>query len=272
MHITIIDAKRPSNSLAFREIWQRRELLYLMVRRHLSTRYSQMALGSLWAILEPLAQLLLMTIVFGLLLRVDSQGYPYPVFAFAALAPWYYFSRTTMAVAGCLQENMVLISKVYFPRLVLALAALMREFVDSMVTVILLVLLAWSFGFPPQAKLLLIPLVMLGIGLAGAGIGLWCAAIMVKLRDIRQILSIALQVGMYATPILYGASLVPAKLLPYYQINPMYWGVETFRWMLLDKPLALSIGLPIGLGLCAAVLVSGLMIFAAFEKETVDVQ
>lgn len=272
MQVTIIDAERRSSSLSLGEVWQRRELLYLLVRRHLSSRYRQMALGGLWVVLEPMAQLLLLTVVFGLLLRVDTNGYPYPVFAFAALTPWYLFSKVTLSVAGSLQENMGLISKVYFPRLILALAALAREYIDSMVTVVLLVLLAWCFGFPPEPRLLLAPVVMLAVGLAGMGIGLWCAPIMVKLRDVRQILSIALQVGMYATPILYSPALVPARALPYYQLNPMYWAVEMFRWLMLGQPFAVTISLAIGWLAALLVLISGLFIFAIFEKDAVDVQ
>ena len=255
-----------------REVWRYRGLIGLLVQRHIASRYRQMILGSLWAVLEPLAQLLLMTAVFGWLLRVDAEGYPYPIYAFAALVPWMMFSRTTMAVAGCLQENMGLISKVYFPRLVLPIAATLRELFDGFVHLALLIAVALAFGFYPGPKLLLAPLALVPVALAGTAVGLCAAAIMVKYRDLRPVLSIALQAGMYATPILYSAKLVPAGLLGVYQTNPMYWGVEAFRWLLLDRPVVATASLAVAVGGVLGLLAVGIAVFAVYEKMTVDVQ
>lgn len=272
MKIKIIDASRRSYLPSISEVLSHRELVVLFVERYFKSRYRQMALGSAWAVLEPLFQLVLMTVVFGLLLRVNSNNYPYPVYVFAALIPWQHFARTTMAVTGSLQDNLTLISKVYFPRIILPIAAVIREMLDTAIQLVILLALAAFYGYYPSLKLVLLaPVVLLLISLAGAGVGLWAAAIVVRFRDVRPALTIALQGGMYLSPILYAASVVPANLTFFYQLNPMYWGVESFRWLLLDQALQFSWALPIALGLTAAVVISGLIVFSINERTTVDV-
>ena len=271
-NVIVIEASRGAPRIPFAEIYRQRELLGLLIRRQLATRYRQMALGIVWMLLEPLAQLLLISVVFGMLLRVESNGYPYTVYAFAGLTPWWLFSRTVLAVAGCLQDNLPLISKVYFPRLLLVLAAAAREYVDGLVAFVLLLITAASFGFLPSVKLLLAPLVMVLVSLTGVSIGLWFAAVMVRFRDVRPALGVALQAGMYATPILYAATLVPPPLREFYQLNPMLWAVEIFRWLLLDAPLVLTRSLPLALALVVVTLISGLLVFSTQEQVTVDVQ
>ncbi|MFD2182368.1 ABC transporter permease [Rhodoplanes azumiensis] len=272
MDVKIIDARDRSPFPPLDELWRHRELIWLFAKRYLASRYRQMALGTAWAVLEPLAQLALMTVVFGFLLRVDTNEYPYAIYVFTALIPWQHFTRTTLAVAGSLQENITLISKVYFPRIVLPIAAVLRELFDTALQFGILLLLAMAFGYYASWKVLVLgPLVLLGISLAGAGLGLWVAAVIVKFRDIRPVLGIVLQAGMYLSPVLYAASVVPERFRFFYQLNPMYWPLETFRWLLLDQPMTLSMALPIALALVAVVFVSGLVVFSLNERKTVDV-
>jgi lipopolysaccharide transport system permease protein len=259
-------------SLGIASLWRRRELVWIFVRRHISVRYRQMALGVVWALLEPLAYLLLMSAVFGLLLRVDTGEVPYVVFAFAGLMPWLLFNKATTAAAQSLVENMGLISKVYFPRLLLPVAGITREAFDSIIVFVLLVILAWFFGYPPGWKLLLAPLVLLYVAINALTVGLWLACAMVPFRDLRPLLALLLQAGMYATPVVYPPSLVPARALQYYQLNPMYWPIEIFRWLLLDQPLVLTGSFWVSLGLAVVALIGGLVIFSAGEKRVVDVQ
>jgi len=270
--VVIIEPPGRGYSLGLAEAWRYRELMWLMLGRQVSSRYRQMLLGAVWALLEPLATLLMLSIVFGFLLRVDSNGYPYAVFAFAGLVPWWLFSRATLAVAGCLQDNMGLISKVYFPRLILAVAAAGREMADSLVALLALLLVSAGFGYLPGPQVLLAPVVLLAVVLLAAGVGLWVAAVMVRFRDIRPLLGVVLQAGMYATPILYSASLVPEVVQFVYRLNPMLWAVEAFRWLLLGQvvPVGLELGLSVGLSLL--LLLSGLQVFAWMERTTVDVQ
>lgn len=259
-------------SLGIAALWQRRELVWIFVRRQISVRYRQMALGVVWALLEPLAYLLLMSAVFGLLLRVNTGKYPYVVFAFAGLMPWLLFSKATTAAAQSLADNITLISKVYFPRLLLPVAGVVREAFDSAIVFVILVVLAWFFGYPPGFKLLLAPIVLLYAALNALAVGLWLACAMVPFRDVRPLLTLLLQAGMYATPVLYPPALVPASLLPYYQLNPMYWPIEIFRWLLLDQPVVLTGSFWLSLGLVVVTLIGGLRVFSAGEKWVVDVQ
>lgn len=272
LSIKIIDAEHQRSGIGLGELWAHRELVILFIKRQVASRYRQMLLGGLWAVLEPLATLAMMSIVFGFLLRVDTSGYPYPVYAFAALIPWFLFNKATLAVASSLQENMGLISKVYFPRLILPVASACRELFDSFITVLILIVLAVCFGFWPTWRyVFLLPGLVLVL-MAALGVGLWFAALMVKFRDVRPLLTIGLQAGMYSTPIFYPSSFVPRWLMPYYQLNPMFWAVEFFRWILLGQPMTITPILYPAIGATACVLLAGLWIFSAYEKMTVDVQ
>ena len=259
-------------TLGLAEVFSRHELFSLFVRRQISARYRQMLLGMLWALVEPLGQLLLLTVVFGYLLKVNTSGYPYPVFAFAGMAAWLLFSRATLAAAGSLQENMGLISKVYFPRLILPLAAVARELFDAMLTIVMLLGLAIAYGFPLTTRLLILPVIFMCSGLLALAIGLWMATVTVKFRDVRPLLSLALQTGMYATPIVYSADLVPERVRFIYELNPMFWAVEYSRWALLGKEVVLSAALSWSVGVSVLLLLGGLIVFSLFERMSVDVQ
>ena len=254
------------------DVLERRELLAMLAQRQIASRYRQMLLGVVWAALEPLGQLVMLTLVFGFLLKVDTAGYPYPLFAFAGLTGWWLFSRNLMAVAGSLQDNMGLISKVYFPRLILPLAASMKELFDITVMVGLLLVVAMVYGYLPGLKVVLIVPLLLFAALLSLGLGLWLASLMVRFRDIRPMLGLILQAGMYATPILYSPALVPERFQFAYQLNPMYWVVELSRWALLDKSVIITAPFYWSIGVSALILAGGLLVFSATEKKVVDVQ
>jgi lipopolysaccharide transport system permease protein len=268
----LIEADAGGFSLGLVELWRQRELVWIFTKRQIVVRYRQMALGIFWVVLEPLAYLTMMTMVFGFMLRVNTGKYPYAVFAFAGIMPWLLFSKATTAAANSLADNMGLISKVYFQRLLLPVAAVIREFFDSAVVFVILVLLAWVSGFPPTAKLLLAPVVLIYTSAVSLAVGLWLASIMVPFRDIRPLLGLVLQAGMYATPVLYPPDLVPHALLPYYQLNPMYWTIELFRWLLLDRPVGFTASFAYSVGAVVITLVTGLVVFASGQKQVVDVQ
>jgi lipopolysaccharide transport system permease protein len=268
----LIEAGGGGISFGFAELWQQRELVWIFTKRQIFVRYRQMALGIFWVALEPLAYLLMMTVVFGMLLRVNTGNYPYAVFAFAGIMPWLLFSKATTAAANSLADNMGLISKVYFQRLLLPVAGIVRELFDSAVVFVILVFTAWIFGFPPTLKLLLAPIILTYTAVAALALGLWLACVMVPFRDIRPLLGLVLQAGMYATPVLYPPDLVPQALLPYYQLNPMYWTIELFRWLLLDRPIALTASFGYSIGAVIFALLTGLIVFASGQKRVVDVQ
>lgn len=268
----IIEPSRGSFVRNLADVWQYRELLGVLVWRGITTRYRQMILGPLWMVLEPLALLVMMTFVFGFVLKLPTDGYPFTVFAYSALVPFMLFSKTASSVADCLRENMGLISKVYFPRLLLPIVSVAREQFDVSISILLIIVVSWAYGFAPTPRLLALPLFMLLAVAASLSIGLWVAAAMVKFRDIRHGLTIVLQLWMYATPIIYSASVVPAWLLPLYKLNPLYWTVEGFRWALLGKPFELGSSFALSLSLVSAGLVSGLLVFNYFERLAIDTQ
>jgi lipopolysaccharide transport system permease protein len=259
-------------TLKLREVLEYRELLWVFVRRGIWTRYRQMALGITWSFLEPLGLLLLMSVVFGYLIRVPTDGFPFPIFMASALIPWMFFSKGTSAAANSLSENISIVSKIYFPRAILPIAGILREYFDSLVLFVILVGLSWAYGFPPTWRMLLMPPLLALVMLPALGLGMSVAAISIKYRDFRPLLAIILQVGYYATPVFYPASLIPDFALPFYKLNPMYWFVEMSRWIMLDKPLQLSLSFYLSLVIATLMVLSGYVIFAIYEQGTVDEQ
>jgi lipopolysaccharide transport system permease protein len=252
--------------------WQRRELLLMFVQRHIFSRYRQMFLGILWSVAEPLGTLLILTFVFGFVIKVDTGGLPYPLFAFSGLVGWWVFSKTTSAVSSSLLDNIGVISKVYFPRIILPLAVVGRELFDALILVGILLAISMVYGFVPHWQVLVLPLILLGAALLGLGCGLILAPLTVKFRDVRHILALVLQAGMYATPIVYSSTLVPVAIQPFYQINPMYWVVAATRWALVDAPVAITASAWVSFGLVAVTVWAGLWVFSCLERISVDVQ
>ncbi|WP_085902022.1 ABC transporter permease [Kiloniella majae] len=270
--IKIIEAHQPWWRLNLADAYDKREICYVFAWRKISTLYKQKALGIVWGLIEPLALLIIMTAVFGYVMRLPTNGYPYPVYAFAGLMPWLLFSKATTSVSNSLMENMAVISKVYFPRLIIPVSSLAKDIFDSVMSMAVLLSLVVYYGFPLSAKYLLLPFFM-GIPIfAALGIGLWVSAPMVRFRDLQHVVAICLQVGMYASPIIYSAKMVPENLLPYYTLNPMSWAIDGVRWIMLDQPLEFTISFYLSMALTLAVFISGLFIFSIFEKLSVDVQ
>lgn len=259
-------------SLNWAELYRSRELILVFVKRGLAVRYRQMALGMLWSLLEPLGLLVLTSLVFGMLMRVPTGPYPYPAFVFSALIPWLFFSRATNAAANGLLENMAIVSKVYFPRILLPIAAVIRELVDSLVLFVLLAGLVWFYGYPPTWRMALMPLAFLYLTIPALGIGLLVGSISIKFRDFRPLLALGLQAGFYVTPVFYPPGLVPERLRPIYELNPIYWGVEFTRWIILAKPVEFSPSLPLSLIVGTLLLAVGAMVFSYFERDVVDAQ
>jgi len=269
--ITIITPK-VENTLGIRESLKNLELLWMLSHRQIASRYRQMLLGFIWALFEPLGQLLLLTFIFGYLLKIDTGGYPYPLYAFSGLVSWFLFSRATVASAGSLLDNMDLITKVYFPRLLLPIAAVAKEVFDNAVMLVILIVIAIISGYEVSANILFLPLILLNVALLATGLGLWLAVLIVKFRDIRPMLNLVLQAGMYATPIIYNASLIPENIRFIYQINPMYWAVESTRWILLDKPLEINGAFYVSMIFSVIIIVGGLSVFSLYEGRAVDVK
>ena len=271
-HERIIEPGHAWHDLGLQNAWRHRELLRVLVWRNITVRYRQMALGMLWMVLEPLALMAMLFVVFGIVLKLPSEGYPYPIFMFAGLVPFSFFSKSVLGISDSLRENMGLISKIYFPRLLLPLSAAARDVFDIMVWLVLLIGLGWFFGLTPTPRLFLLPVFLVLPLLFAAALGMWLSVMVVRFRDLRHVLTIGVQMLMYASPIIYSPSIVPSALLPYFQLNPLYWAIEGFRWALLGREVVVTAQLYLSIAGVIALLAGGLVAFARYERFSVDVQ
>lgn len=266
-----IIAPGPVRRSVWDDLFSYRELLYVLVWRQLATRYRQMAFGVVWVVIEPLLQMGVVTIFFGLLFRIPSDGIPFPVFAFSGLLPWVLMSRVVNDTTTSLRDNMPLLSKVFFPRILLPTAAIARPFLDATITFIVLVVMAAAFGYFPQARLLVAPVFFALAVLLAYALGLTLSVIVVRYRDITLAISLGLQLWLYLTPVLYSPTLVPGPLQVIYQMNPMYLVVEGIRWSVLGKEF--NIMMQSAIASCCIVFVLlwiGIITFYKFEQNTVD--
>jgi lipopolysaccharide transport system permease protein len=218
------------------ELWSYRELLYFLIWRDVKVRYKQTALGAGWAIIQPLMTMVVFTVFFGRLAKVPSDGLPYPVFSFAALVPWTYFASALAGGSTSVGGYQHIISKVYFPRLLIPLAAVIAPLVDFAVAFLILIGLMTWYGIRPGAPIVWLPLLtMLAIGTAAAA-SIWLSALNVRYRDVRYVVPFAVQLWLFATPVAYPASLVPEGWRTLYGLNPMAGVIEGFRWALVGGP------------------------------------
>jgi lipopolysaccharide transport system permease protein len=221
---------------SWRDLWEFRELLYFLVWRDLRVRYRQTVLGAAWAVIQPFATMVVFSLFFGRLAGVPSDGVPYPVFSYAALVPWTYFAGATTQAAGSLVGSRPLLSKVYFPRLVVPIASIVTPLVDAVIALAMLsVVMAW-FGVVPSPQVLWLPGFVLMAVASSAAAGIWLAALNVKYRDVRFVVPFLVQFGLFVTPVAYPASLVPEPWRWLYALNPMATVVEGCRWSLVGTP------------------------------------
>ncbi len=221
--------------LELKAIWHYRELLYFLIWRDVKVRYKQTAIGAGWAILQPLMTMVVFTVVFGNFAKIPSDGLPYPIFAYTALLPWNYFAQAIGRSGVSLVGSANLISKVYFPRLIIPLSAAVAPLVDFAIAfVILLIMMAW-FGIAPTSGVLALPLFLLLALVTVLAVGLWLSALNVRYRDVGYTIPFLIQIWMYASPVAYPVSLVPARWRLLYSLNPMAGVIEGFRWAFLGK-------------------------------------
>lgn len=269
--IVEIRPRRGLLDLDLLSIWRYRELLLFLVWRDVKVRYKQAALGAAWAVLQPAAAVLVFTAVFGVFARIPSDGLPYPVFAFAALLPWTYFSEAMRRASVGLVGDSELVRKIYFPRLIIPLAMVVTPLIDFVVSfVILLALMAFYGIWPTWNIIALVPLLGLSMLLA-LSFGLWLGPVNVRYRDVMQTIPFVLQVWMYATPIVYPLSMVPEKWRTLYSLNPMVGVIEGFRWALLDKGDVDTQAMAISFTFIGVLLVGGLVFFRRMERSFADV-
>lgn len=265
---------RPSQGwvpLQLHELWEYRELLYFLVWRNLKLRYKQTALGAAWAVIQPFMTMVVFSIFFGQLARVPSDGIPYPIFAYAALVPWTYFSNALTRASNSLVDNEKMITKIYFPRLFLPAADVLAGLVDFAVAFLLLVGMMLWYGLMPTAAVWAVPLFILMATATALSVSLWLSAINVLYRDVRYVVTFLIQFWLFASPVAYPSSLVPEQWRALYGLNPMAGVVEGFRWALLGNTPAP--GALVGVSFVAVMifLVGGLTYFRRLEETFADV-
>lgn len=269
--ITIIDARHNWLGENLRAVWEYRELLFLLVWRDVAVRYKQTVLGIGWAVLQPLLTMVVFSAVFGSFAKIPSDGVPYPVFAYTALLPWSYFSGALTRSGNSLVGNANLISKVFFPRLLVPLAAALAGLVDFAVAFVILLGLMVFYGIRPTATLWALPLFLLLAFATALGAGLWLSALNVKYRDVGYLLPFIVQIWMYASPVAYPSSIVPDRFRVLFGLNPMAGVIEGFRAALLGtRTLDWSL-LAASLLIVAVLLFTGALYFNRSEEMFADV-
>ena len=255
----------------FHDLWEYRDLLRLLTWRDIKVRYKQTLLGAGWAILQPLLTMLVFSLFFGRLAKVPSDGLPYPVFSFAALVPWYFFSGSLSQSSNSLVTNANMIRKVYFPRLVIPISCTLSALVDMAIALLVLILFMAGYSIVPSWNVLWLPAFVLLALVTSLGAGLWLSALSVRYRDVRYVLPFILQFWLFATPIAYASSLLDEPWRTVYGLNPMAGVVEGFRWALLGTNTAP--GMMIGVSAVAAILLllSGVFYFRRMEATFADI-
>jgi lipopolysaccharide transport system permease protein len=254
-----------------RELWRYRELIYFLAWRDVKVRYKQTALGVAWAVLQPALATVVFTLFLGRLARLSSDGIPYPLFVYTALVPWMYFANAVTNASSSLVKNTELISRVYFPRLVIPLAAVLGGLVDLAISFALLIPFFVAYKVMPTERMLLVPVFIFFVVITALAVSIWFATLDVQYRDVRYALPFLVQIWLFATPIVYPATLVADRFRWLYGLNPMSGVVEGLRWSLVGHappPVPL---ISVSAAMVMAILVSGVFYFRRAERSFADV-
>jgi len=267
----IIEAGRTEHHY-WKDLWRYRELFYFLAWRDILVRYKQTAIGIIWSLLRPFLTMVVFTVVFSKLANLPSEGAPYPIMVFAAMLPWQFFANALSESSSSLVGNANLISKVYFPRLIIPTSSVITSFVDFLISGFILAALMFWYQFLPSWRIVTLPL-FIGIAFAASmGIGLWLTALNVKYRDFRYIIPFIVQFGLYISPVGFSSSIVPEKWRLLYSFNPMVGVIDGFRWAILGQESRIYMpGFLLSCGLVALFLSTGIWYFRKTEKTFADV-
>ena len=258
-------------AIDFGELWRYRELLVFQAIRDIKVRYKQTALGAAWAVLQPVMTMVVFSIFFGKLAGIPSDGIPYPIFAFCALLPWQLFSHALTYSSNSLIDNANVLTKVYFPRLILPFSAVIAGLVDFAIAFVVMVGMMVYYDMLPGWAVITLPLFILLALAAALSVGLWLSALNVKYRDIRYTLPFLAQLWLFVTPVAYPSSLVPPQWQAVYGLNPMVCVVDGFRWALLGKSLPAGPMVFVSVAATVVLLIGGLFYFQRMEKSFADI-
>ena len=254
------------------DLWRYRELFYFLSWRDILVRYKQTVVGVAWALIRPLLTMVVFTVVFGKLARLPSEGVPYPILVFAAMLPWQFFSNALSESSVSLIGNANLISKVYFPRIIIPASSIITSFVDFLISGFILVFLMVWYQFLPTWKIVMLPFFVIIAFVSAAGAGLWLTALNVRYRDFRYIVPFIVQFGLYISPVGFSSSIVPGRLRLLYSLNPMVGVIDGFRWAILGSESGIYLpGFLLSLAIVAALFATGIWYFRKTEKSFADV-
>ena len=254
-----------------RELWKYRDLLWILIERDLKLLYKQTALGAVWVVLQPLIAAAIFAVIFGRIAGLPSDGAPYLLFVFCGLTVWTFFAQALQRAGNSLVRNAQLVSKVYFPRLILPLAHTLGAIVDFIVIFSVLLVFMGTYHYTPSLRLLVVPALLLLMISTATGVALWFSALSVKYRDCSYALPYFVQVWLYASPVIYPVSIVPAKWQPLFALNPAVGFIEGFRWAVLGRSAINTPILVITIIMSVLALMTGLFFFRRVERRFVDV-
>ena len=272
-HARVVEISNSGRSFGadMRDLWAYRDLLFLLARRDITVRYKQSLLGVAWAIVQPLALMVVFTVVFGRFAKMPSDGVPYPLFVLCGLLPWQFFSRTLASTSSSLTSSNALVSKVYFPRLILPLSRTISGLIDFGICFLMFfAVMAW-YGIAPTPSILALPLLLALLVASALAVGIWLSALNVRYRDIGLAVPFISQVLMYASPIAYTSSVVPEKWKFVYGLNPIVGIVDGFRWALIGRAPPDQSTVVSAVVFVLLLLVGGLMFFRRTERSFADV-
>lgn len=272
----IIKPTRGFSFIDFKAIWEYRELAYMFILRDLKARYKQTAIGPIWIILSPIISTVVFSVLLGKVARLSSEGIPYPVFTYIGLLGWGLFSKTVNGTVTSLQKEIALMAKVYFPRLIAVISYILSNFIDFLISLIILFVMLLIYGLTPSLNLLLLPFIMILIMFTGMSIGLWFAGPNVKFRDISSGVMLVLSFFQYLSPVVYSASeimkIIPDKWQFLYYLNPFTFFVESFRWSIIGTEVTFHPAVLISYLIIILLFIGGLVYFRRWERTIVDIQ
>lgn len=269
--ILIIKAGRIEKNY-WKDLWRYRELFYFIAWRDILVRYKQTAIGVAWSVMRPFLTMVVFTVLFGRLAKFPSDGVPYPIMVYAAMLPWQFFSNALSEASNSLIDNASMLTKIYFPRLVIPASSVIVSLVDFLISSVILMLLMLWYGFLPSWRLLSLPVFLLLAFSASFGFSLWLAALNVKYRDFRYVIPFIVQLGLYISPVGFASSIIPEQWRLLYSLNPMVGVIDGFRWAILGGEAWIYWpGFIISLTLTGVILVSGFRYFRKTERVLADI-
>lgn len=257
-------------SFKFKEFWDYRELLYFFVWKDIKVRYKQTMIGAAWAVIQPFFTMVVFSIIFGKFVKIPSEGLPYPIFAYCALVPWTYFANSLNKTTNTMVAQQGVITKVYFPKLILPISAVLSGLPDFFISFSVLVAMMFFYGIMPSVNIIFLPLFTLMAMVTALAVGLWASAVNAIYRDVSYVVPFLVQFWLFASPVAYSTSLIPENLRVFYGLNPMAGVIEGFRWALLGKGEAPGLTLVVSMVVIFLILFGGILYFRRMEGTIAD--